>query len=212
MKNSKVAVFVKHVVSVLSALAKSKSVAIRNKTEAMKARIMLFSLMKSRKLSLQGRLGIGAISHKIHALLAQHAHDGDAEEEEEAALAAKDVANRNAVTASESTHIEAEAVSENDHHRYLIDQYSYYDDDDDDKYPDLRHSLFDEEEEEEEDDPNASVIEMVRSSKEDEGEKFSLEDEIDHVADLFIKKFHKRMRLQKLESFKRLQEMIQRSA
>ncbi|XP_019180232.1 PREDICTED: uncharacterized protein LOC109175427 [Ipomoea nil] len=213
MKNSKVAVFVKHVVSVLSALAKSKSVAIRDKTGAMKAKIMLFSLMKSRKLSLQGRLGLGAISHKIHALLAQHAHDDGDAEEEAAALAAKDVAavisNRNAATASESTHIEAETMSG----QYLIDQYSYDDDDDDnDKYPDLRHSLFDEEEEEEEDDPNASVIEMVRSSKEDEGEMFRLEDEIDHVADLFIQKFHKRMRLQKLESFKRLQEMIQRSA
>lgn len=205
MKNSKVAVFVKQVVSVLSALAKSKSVAIRNKTGAMKARIVLFSLMKSRKLSLQGRLGVGAISHKIHALLGQHAHD-DGEDEAQAGEAVAVVSHSNAA-ASESTHIEAETASGEDH-QYLIE----YEDDEDDKYPDLRHSLFEEEEEEEDGDPNASVIDIVRSSKEDEGEMFSLEDEIDHVADLFIKKFHKRMRLQKLESFKRLQEMIQRGA
>ncbi|KAL8534972.1 hypothetical protein ACS0TY_010845 [Phlomoides rotata] len=83
-----------------------------------------------------------------------------------------------------------------------------FDDDDDDKYPDLRHSLFDEEEEKELaqllDDPSSSIsaIDIVKNGKE-KGEKFNLEDEIDEVADLFITKFHKRMRLQKLLSFKR---------
>ncbi|PPD68925.1 hypothetical protein GOBAR_DD34198 [Gossypium barbadense] len=53
---------------------------------------------------------------------------------------------------------------------------------------------------------SGSVIEMVKKSKE-EGEDFSLEDEIDHVADLFITRFYKQMRLQKLLSFKRNQQM-----
>ncbi|KAL8519908.1 hypothetical protein ACS0TY_010733 [Phlomoides rotata] len=89
---------------------------------------------------------------------------------------------------------------------YSVEEFD--DDDDDDKYPDLRHSLFDEEEEKELaqllDDPSSSIsaIDIVKNGKE-KGEKFNLEDEIDEVADLFITKFHKRMRLQKLLSFKR---------
>ncbi|XVF08853.1 hypothetical protein REPUB_Repub07fG0039800 [Reevesia pubescens] len=83
-------------------------------------------------------------------------------------------------------------------------------DGDDVKYPDLTHSLFDEELELEAEAQGGSIIEMVRNSKE-EGEDFSLEDEIDHVADLFITRFYKQMRLQKLLSFKRRQEMLERS-
>ncbi|CBI29284.3 unnamed protein product, partial [Vitis vinifera] len=78
--------------------------------------------------------------------------------------------------------------------------------DDDGKYPDLTHCLF---EEEEVDMRGGSIIDMVKNGKE-EGEEFRLEDEIDHVADLFITRFHKQMRMQKLESFKRYQEMLQR--
>ncbi|KAH1114869.1 hypothetical protein J1N35_008247 [Gossypium stocksii] len=89
--------------------------------------------------------------------------------------------------------------------------FQYNDDDaqvaDDDKYPDLTHYLFDEKELElEAEAESGSVIEMVKKSKE-EGEDFSLEDEIDHVADLFITRFYKQMRLQKLLSFKRNQQM-----
>nr|ACG36354.1 hypothetical protein [Zea mays] len=41
---------------------------------------------------------------------------------------------------------------------------------------------------------------------------FLLEDQIDHVADVFIRRFHEQMRLQKLESFKRFCEMLERGA
>jgi len=44
-----------------------------------------------------------------------------------------------------------------------------------------------------------------------EGE-FRLEDEIDRVADVFIRRFHEQMMLQKLESFKRFCEMLERGA
>ncbi|XP_065868430.1 uncharacterized protein [Euphorbia lathyris] len=52
----------------------------------------------------------------------------------------------------------------------------------------LTQSLFE--------DPGGSVIDLVRKSKK-QGEEFSLEDEIDHVADLFIQRFHHQIRLQK---------------
>ncbi|CAL4969234.1 unnamed protein product [Urochloa decumbens] len=45
-----------------------------------------------------------------------------------------------------------------------------------------------------------------------EGEEFRLEDEIDRVADVFIRRFHDQMKLQKLESFKRFCEMLERGA
>ncbi|KAG5521703.1 hypothetical protein RHGRI_034056 [Rhododendron griersonianum] len=108
------------------------------------------------------------------------------------------------------------------------DYYSYYYNDSNDrfeldsghgnKYLELTQSLFKREDEDEDEldlgDPNGSVIDLVRNNKEARGgvnhEDFKLEDEINQVADLFILKFHKRMRLQKLESFKRYQEMLQR--
>ncbi|CAH9052298.1 unnamed protein product [Cuscuta epithymum] len=202
MKNSQVTGFVKQVISRLTAVVKSKSDSIRSKTGAIKARIQLFSLLKSRKLCLQGRIGIGSISHKIHALLEQHAH---CEDEDTAGKSPASVSNSDAAE-SES----GEAIGGED--RSLL-EYNYQEEEEDDKYPDLRHSLFEEEEGDDEmlGDPNGSAIEMVRNSKEEGGEEFRLEDEIDNVADLFIRKFHKRMRLQRLESLKRVREMLQRS-
>ncbi|KAJ0243458.1 Cotton fiber protein [Hirschfeldia incana] len=66
------------------------------------------------------------------------------------------------------------------------------------KYPDLRHSLFEAE---------GSVIDMVKHSKEDKGEEFRLEDEIDNVADLFITRFHRQMWLQKQLSLESIQDI-----
>lgn len=78
-----------------------------------------------------------------------------------------------------------------------------------DKYPDLRHSLFEDDDDDEyEMGRPGSVIELVKKSKEAQkggeiGEEFKLEDEIDEVADLFIKRFHHHMWIQKQNSFKR---------
>ncbi|KAJ4908417.1 Uncharacterized protein Rs2_12075 [Raphanus sativus] len=51
-----------------------------------------------------------------------------------------------------------------------------------------------------------SVIDMVKHSKEDKGEEFKLEDEIDKVADLFISRFHQQMWLQKQISLENIQD------
>ncbi|EXB55297.1 hypothetical protein L484_017208 [Morus notabilis] len=152
-------------------------------TRTAKARLVMLSLMtKSKKV-----LIMDSLSHKVHNLL-RNRHSED-EEEYNVEDLSKAVVLYNARA--------------NDH------DYVYYDDDDGEKYPDLRHSLFDEFDEDDQDLQGGSVIDLVRNSKE-EGEDFSLEDEIDRVADLFITRFHKQMRLQKLESFKRYQEMLQR--
>ncbi|KAF7098329.1 hypothetical protein CFC21_100077 [Triticum aestivum] len=56
-----------------------------------------------------------------------------------------------------------------------------------------------------------SVIDLARGAAERGGAEFRLEDEIDHVADVFIRRFHDQMKLQKLESFKRFCEMLERN-
>ncbi|KAL4587322.1 hypothetical protein LXL04_000191 [Taraxacum kok-saghyz] len=160
--------FMKNIIS----LVKSKSLAIKSKVEAMKAKVIIFSLLKNKKLPLTWRTC--SISHKIHALLLK------------APVSHEDIDQNVNELATDVNNLQLCCYG-----------------DADDKYPDLRHSLFDHEEDLDFGNPGDSVIDLVKNSMEDVGEDFSLEQEIDHVADLFILKFHKRMRLQKLESFKR---------
>ncbi|GAA0153872.1 hypothetical protein LIER_12006 [Lithospermum erythrorhizon] len=186
-----------------NSMAKSKSMAIKSKTDEMRAKVVVFSLLKDKRLS------FGGISHKIHALLGggqnQEKKIDDEEVDDDKAIV---LYNNSTGNSSNPTHQEAA-----DTQRYLLEYYGQGGHEgEDDKYPDLTHSLFEEFDDDFlGDDPNASVIDLVRNSKEEEGEDFKLEDEIDHVADLFIKKFHKRVRMQKLESFKRYQDMLDRS-
>ncbi|KAK3021095.1 hypothetical protein RJ639_045479 [Escallonia herrerae] len=195
MKNG--ASIFKRIISVLSSIANAKSVAaIKGKTDALKARLIMLSLLQNKKLPHLRT----AISHKIHAILGrQHGKGGDDHDDDDGTKGSKAIVIYNHL-ANESL----QRSSSTDTYYY------YYNDEDDDKYPDLRHLLF--AEEEELGDPNGSAIDMVKNSTEEHGGNFSLEDEIDQVADLFIKKFHKRMRLQKLESFKRRRDMLDRRA
>ncbi|XP_048136911.1 uncharacterized protein LOC115753179 [Rhodamnia argentea] len=189
MKN-KVSVFLKHIFSVLAPIAKAKSAAIKSKTSAAKGRLVLFSMMNSRKVL------FGSISDKIHSLLGH----GDEDEDDGDCVADQS----GAVVPYEANASESRPSTSG------TSLYGGYNDEGDDKYPDLRHSLFDGEEDDDEADPGGSVIDLVKNSK-DAGDEVCLEDETDHAADLFIRRFHKQMRLQKLESFKRLQEMLGRS-
>lgn len=213
MKNTSAAMFLKHIISVLCSMTKVKSMAIRDKTNALKARLVVLSLLKNKKFSL------GSIPEKIHAILGQQDRKRGEDDDVQSKLS-------NAIiryNASEQSSAKSTQIGGGDDDR---DYYSYYYNDSNDrfevdsghgnKYPELTQSLFKREDEDELDlgDPNGSVIDLVRNNKEAGGgvnhEDFKLEDEINQVADLFILKFHKRMRLQKLESFKRYQEMLQR--
>ncbi|ESQ32515.1 hypothetical protein EUTSA_v10005412mg [Eutrema salsugineum] len=178
----KATALMKQIVALLSSMAKAKSIAIKDKTSAFKTRLLMLSLVKHKK------LGFRSLSNKIHNLLGHADQDHDQDECKAIVL----------YNSGESTvaHHESYDVQEEEN----------------DKYPDLRHTLFegDEDFEDLEEGQGSSVIDMVRNSKEEEGESFKLEDEIDHVADLFISRFHKQMKLQKLLSFKRYQEMLAR--
>lgn len=189
MKN-KASAFLKKITSVFGAIAKVKSIAINTKFSTTKARLLMLSMVKTKKLL------VNSLSNKIHTILGQHDDDDDNNEENDHSKA---IVLYDAATAHASKYQTSGMATEAE---------------EDDKYPDLTHSLFNEEDDYDIDETKlqaagGSIIDMMRNSKE-EGEEFKLEEEIDEAADLFIKRFRKQIRLQKLESFKRLQEMLAR--
>ncbi|KAK9120276.1 hypothetical protein Scep_018369 [Stephania cephalantha] len=179
--------------SVVRSIVKAKSMALKSKTSAIKTRLIILSLLKNKKVQLTA-----AISHKLHALIGNNNDQdkiiNDDDDREDQISNSKAIVVYNYEDENSSASIELVAMGGTD--------------DVDDKYPDLTHSLFDSDAEEEEE-SGTSVIDLVRNSKEN-AQDFSLEDDIDEVADLFIKRFHRRIKLQKLESFKSYQQMLQR--
>lgn len=174
--------FLKQIFSFLTTIIKAKTMAMKSKTSAIKARLLIFNLLRNKKVLMS------AINHKIHAIMGENY--------------CKAIVLYNNAAKKVSTNIS----------RMEDDELNEEDEEDD--YPDLRHSLFELEDEDEDEDDElvngaGSVIDFVRNSRED-GNGFCLEDEIDHVADVFIRRFHRQMRIQKQESFKRYREMLAR--
>ncbi|KAJ4762281.1 cotton fiber protein [Rhynchospora pubera] len=190
MKN-KATSFLKQLINNIVTAIKSKSMVVKTKTNSLKTRLAIFNLLHNKKLV------SSAINHKIHAIMGQDKND-------------------NEVSSKQQNIDYSKALV-----LYKGDQ-KYETKENDDSYIDMYSPSFNEsfiyeegvdgdDQDEEIVNGTASVIDMVKGSKEDEGEEFSLEDEINHVADVFIKRFHRQMKMQKLESFKRYQEMLERS-
>ncbi|KAE8716179.1 P-loop containing nucleoside triphosphate hydrolases superfamily protein isoform 1 [Hibiscus syriacus] len=171
----------------LAAMAKAKTLAIKSKTKAIKTRLVIFSLFQNRKLL------VSSFSYKLKALMGRNEKISD---EVEGDHVSGD--QRSPLIVLYNSSNAAMWIPSTSQTNY---------EDEEEKYPDPSHSLFDSEEMELAD-SGASVIEMVKNSKEGRGEEFRLEDEIDRVADLFIKRFHCQMRLQKQLSLKRRQETM----
>ncbi|XP_010419999.1 PREDICTED: uncharacterized protein LOC104705651 [Camelina sativa] len=174
----KAAEFVKQIINMLTGLAKDKTKELKRKTRAFKTRLVIFSLLHNRHMvmsSLSNKLKTNPTSKKIN-------HDNHKDHHDQNMV----VVYSHIVNAMSSTpvspHVEYQYAEE------VEDEEEEDDEEEEGKYPDLRHSLFEAE---------GSVIEMVKHSKEDKGEEFKLEDEIDKVADLFISRFHRQMWLQK---------------
>jgi len=189
----------KQMVSAIVAAVKSKSTAVRVKTSALKTRLLIFGILRNKKLLMT------AINHKIHAIMGQQEAAGDGGNNKDGGGGRKAIvlyqppASYSFSSELGAHEAEAEVQEEQDSDDYLT------------------HSLFAEEDDDEEDElVNApgSVIDVMRDAREreaGEGAEFSLEDEIDHVADVFIRRIHRQLKLQKLDSFKRLCEMLERS-
>ncbi|CAL0322761.1 unnamed protein product [Lupinus luteus] len=200
MKNS-ASKLLKQIIAGISSMVKSKTMALKSKTNAIRARLIIFSLMKNKKFLMS------SLSEKIHAVLGHHSNDQENEDcmledgcssDQKSALV---VYNNNAHTYEALPNPSMEEPQDQEGYD------GYYNDvDDDEKYPDLTHSLFDSEDL----DLGGSVIDLVKNCKEEAGQEFKLEDEIDQCADLFIKRFRRQMILQKQDSLKRQQEILER--
>lgn len=189
MKN-KASSLVKKIMAAVTALIKARHVAVKRKAMTMKDRLLIFGLLRSKKMFLPG------VSSKIHALIAHVKGEHHGAEDLNKAIVPYDPMACVAPTDQVYTGLALVDGEEDD-----------YEEDDDDKYPDLTHCLFDELEF---DNGTESVIDLVKNSRED-ASNFNLEDEIDHVADVFIKRFHRRLQMQKQDSFKWYMEMLNRS-
>lgn len=200
MKN-KATGFLKRIMSVLTSMAKAKTLALKSKTRALRTRLIIFSLLRNKKILMS------SFSQKLQALMGQQDQHDKEEDEMRDQSKALALYNHNSMPLPSPTHTVFLQNAEDDQGNCI--SYGYEEEEDGDKYPDLTHSLFDSEDLDFED-PGGSVIDLVKNSKQ-EGEEFSLEDEIDHVADLFIRRFYRQMRLQKQLSIKRHLEMLQGS-
>ncbi|XP_058737662.1 uncharacterized protein LOC131609865 [Vicia villosa] len=177
----------------------SKTIALKSKTNAIKARLILFSFMKNKKLVMS------SISEKFHSLWGNHPHHS----KEDCLLEGGgncDYHDRAIVVYNKNAH--TYGALQNPNELEQEDGYGYYYEDDDDKYPDLTHNLFDSEGL----DFGGSVIDRVKNCKEEAGKEFKLEDDIDEVADLFIRRFRRNIILQKQDSLKRKREVEQNGA
>ncbi|WJX83210.1 hypothetical protein P8452_65887 [Trifolium repens] len=202
MKN-KTAKLLKQIIASLISMTKSKTMALKSKTNAIKARLIIFSLMKNKKFLMS------SISNKFHSVWGSHSHHHSKEDsliEEGGGNCDDDHHHRAIVVYNNNAH--TYEASRNPSEAQVVDEQDQEDGYDCDDYPDLTHTLFDSEGL----DFGGSVIDKVKNCKEEEGKEFKLEDDIDEVADLFIRRFKRNIILQKQDSLKRKREMAQKGA
>ncbi|KAJ1388825.1 hypothetical protein SESBI_38809 [Sesbania bispinosa] len=174
----------------------SKTLALKSKTNAIKARLIIFSLLMNK------RYVMSSISDKFQSFLGHHSHYPTKEE----CLLGDGSSDNNKFSNHNDAH-SYEAVSNPSEKTQVVleekyqsgcDCESYYmydgeEDDGDGKF-DSAEDL---------DLIGGSVIDLVKNSKEEAGKEFEMEDEIDHMAELFIKKFRRQILLQKQDSLKK---------
>ncbi|GAB2294865.1 hypothetical protein Dimus_029058 [Dionaea muscipula] len=186
MKN-KGPVLVKPIISLLRFIRKVKLMDVKRNVVTMRARLGALSWLRSRKLSL------GLIPLGLRALIDRKDYE---ELEDGEDLTKANVLYKDAMASGSYSNTGEDVTSS----AYIFGGGDNVGKDDcsvDDVDDDMEGLV------------NGSVIEMAKRARENEGGDFSLEGEIDHVADLFIKRLHKQIRLQKLESFKRYQEKLE---
>ncbi|GLT81560.1 hypothetical protein SLE2022_000050 [Rubroshorea leprosula] len=198
MKSKAAAGFLKYVLTVLSTMAKTKTRALKSKTRALKTRLVIFSLLHSKKILMS------SISQKFDALMGQKNdksshHDQEDDHDDDVVDKGKSIVLYNCNTNNTMPLLPPQLLVVDDEEQEA------------ERFSGLTHSKFDHEsnaggshneKEEFEDAAGGSVIDLVKLSKEEKGEEFRLEDDIDRVADLFIERFHRQMWMQKQLSLK----------
>ncbi|PNY00521.1 hypothetical protein L195_g023803, partial [Trifolium pratense] len=151
---------------------------------------------------------MSSISDKFHSVWGSHSHHHSKDRED--CLIEEGGGN------FDDHHLRAIVVYNNNAHTYealqnpseaqVVDEQDQEDGYDVEDYPDLTHTLFDSEGL----DFGGSVIDKVKNCKEEAGKEFKLEDDIDEVADLYIRRFRRNIILQKQDSLKRKREIAQK--
>ncbi|CAM0877424.1 unnamed protein product [Alopecurus aequalis] len=199
----KASMFLKHLFSAIVAAVKGRSAATRTKTSAVRTRLVIFSILRNKKLLMS------AINTKIQAIMGGRSQDGN--HPVEAASGPSSGGGRKTA-----------AVLQNLPSFVLLNSLpSFAMGRDGGGGSDSPLVMVRSEEEREKgmakqlqqlaNAPPGSVVDLARGAAEQGGVELRLEDEIDHVADVFIRRFHDQMKLQKLESFKRFCEMLERN-
>lgn len=210
--------------AIVAAVRAARSTAVATKASSLRTRLIVLSIMRNKKLLLS------AIQSKIHAIMAgsgqavygnaaASSHDGGGGTDEGAGRGAGERiflasgAGKAAVLQSlPSFVVEQESravVLLSSMPSFALERDAAGEDNDDAAEAEAaageKHQLAADAA------APGSAIEVVRGGAAGEGE-FRLEEEIDRVADVFIRRFHDQMKLQKLESFKRFCEMLERGA
>jgi hypothetical protein len=217
-KMKKTSKYLKQLFSAIVAAVKARSMAVGTKAGSLRTRLVVLSIMRNKKLllsAIQSKIhaimgGGGSSSHGAYSNAAMKTHHGGAGEhghgdgQQQHYLGRKaavlqslpsfvvDQEARAVVLLSSLPRfaLEREGAEEAEHNN---------DNGEMQLVVDAAAALPD------------SAVELGRSAAEG-GTEFRLEDEIDRVADVFIRRFHDQMKLQKLESFKRFCEMLERGA
>ncbi|KAM0866068.1 hypothetical protein ACQ4PT_042863 [Festuca glaucescens] len=199
--------FLKQLFSAIVAAVKGRSTATGSKTSPVRTRLVIFSILRNKKLLMN------AINSKIHAIMGGGSQD-DSE---------RGNGSNHLVAAASSGVGRKAAVLQNLPSFVLLNSLPSFTMGRDGGGSDSPLVMVSSEVEKEEGGegvakqlqlanvPPGSVIDLARSAAERGGVEFRLEDEIDHVADVFIRKFHDQMKLQKLDSFERFCEMLERN-
>jgi hypothetical protein len=185
--------FLKRMVSTFAAVAKAKSTVLRAKTSTLKTRLLILRNKKLLTTAINTKILRTIIGHQQQG----HVDGNNKNDDDEKAVVLYSAASAPSYSYSYSFSSSSELGS--------VDQEAAEADDD---Y--LTYTLFADEDDELVRAPG-SVIDVMRDAREREGgdgADFRLEDEIDHVADIFIRRIHHNLKLQKLDSLEGFCEMM----
>lgn len=174
-------------------LLKKAATIVRSKASTVRARLLIVASLRRRMAM------IGAISHRIHALIVEkekarvdYYHKNKNHDGNKALVMRKVVVHDEMVIADDhDRHLSELAMfDQEDHHGYSTDHWTHsLFNDDDTCYSDDQDDCGDDDG----DDDEPSVIDIIRSNREDEGLEFNIDDEIDQAADMFIRRIRSRM-------------------
>ncbi|GJM85068.1 hypothetical protein PR202_ga01486 [Eleusine coracana subsp. coracana] len=209
--------YLKQLFSTIVAVVKARSMAVGTKASSLRTRLLVLSIMRNKKLLLS------AIQNKIHAIMggasssaayinavASRSHHGAGVDDDRGGGVAGEHAHggdgyQHLLAGSSLPSFALEREGSGSFARSpLPGGESAAEDNDNDNGEKSQLAV-------EAAALPGSAVELARSAAEG-GAEFRLEDEIDRVADVFIRRFHDQMKLQKLESFKRFCEMLEKGA